>query len=1190
MSFVHLHVHSEYSLLDGACRISRLVDRAKENGANAVAVTDHGNMYGAIDFYKEATKKGIKPIIGCEVYMATRSRFDKTTEYDRHNYHLVLLCENNTGYQNLIKLVSKSWTEGFYGKPRIDKELLEKHHEGLICLSACLAGEIPQKLLHGDYTKARELTNYFNNLFGKGNFFLEIQNHKIKEQLIVLPQLIQLSEETGVPLVATNDCHYIDKSDSETHNILLCIQTNHTINDEDKMEFQTDEFYFKTEEEMAQLFSTVPQAISNTQLIADRCNVTFEFGKTKLPHFDVPDNRDHFEYFKDECYKGLYKHYGNSPEQSVIDRLEYELSVVNQMGYVDYYLIVNDFIQYAKRNGIPVGPGRGSGAGSLAAYCIGITGIDPIKYNLLFERFLNPERVSMPDFDVDFCTERRQQVIDYVVRKYGEDHVAQIITFGTMAAKGGIRDVARAMAMPYSVADGVAKLVPNELHITLKKALEISKDFKDRYDTDYEVHKLIDTAMAIEGTPRHASKHAAGVVITEKPVSEYVPLAKNDDAVVTQYTMTTLEELGLLKMDFLGLRNLTVIDDAEKMIKHRNPNYNPNDIDEKDKPVFKMLSQGNSEGVFQFESGGMKSVLVQLKPVSIEDLIAVISLYRPGPMDSIPKYIENRHNPKKITYKHPLLKDILEVTYGCIVYQEQVMQIFRSLAGYSLGRADIVRRAMSKKKKDVMERERDIFINGLVNENGNVEVEGCLRRGVDIATANSIFSEMESFASYAFNKSHAAAYATVSYKTAWLKCHYPREYMSALLTSVLDNFGKLANYTEECTKLGIKVLPPHINYSETAFAVHGNDIRFGLVAIKNLGKTFIDNIIIERENGLFTSFYDFCKRMYGKGLNSRAVESLIKCGALDGLGNNRREMISSLKVVLESCEHEYRYSSAGQLSFFDSVEDDSSSNLIITKLQDFTISEKLAMEKEMAGMYLTGHPMNQYDDVAQSIKADKINRLLAEDNKSYRDGDRINILGVLSNVKVRATKNNQTMATAVIEDKTGNIEMLIFPQVLSRNGRMVADGNIVKIFGTLSTKEDENPKILCNDITDIQTVISNIKNGSYTNTDNKAKSTGRSNSQGNFEKTTKSEIKQEYTRSNTNNSKMLYIKVDNLESETFKRVKNLLEIFDGSTKVLFRLSDTGQKQYAPRQLWVMLNEPLINELKYILGEENVAVI
>ncbi len=680
MSFVHLHVHSEYSLLDGACRISKLVDTAIDNGANAVAITDHGNMYGAVDFYKEAVKKGIKPIIGCEVYVASRSRFDKSTEYDRHNYHLVLLCENNTGYNNLIKLVSKSWTEGFYNKPRIDRELLEKYHEGLIGLSACLAGEIPQNLLRGDYTKAREVANYYNEIFGKGNFYLEIQNHKIKEQLIVLPQIIQLSEETGIPLVTTNDCHYINKSDSEIHNILLCIQTNHTINDEDKMEFQTDEFYFKTEEEMRKLFSDVPQAVDNTQLIADRCNVNFEFGKTKLPHFDVPDNQDHFEYFRNECYKGLYKYYGDTPDSSIIERLEYELKIVRKMGYVDYYLIVNDFIQYAKRHNIPVGPGRGSGAGSLAAYCIGITGIDPIKYNLLFERFLNPERVSMPDFDVDFCTERRQEVIDYVVRKYGDDHVAQIITFGTMAAKAAIRDVARAMAMPYSVADSVAKLVPNELHITLKKALEMSGELKTRYDTDYEVHKLIDTAIAIEGTPRHASKHAAGVVITEKPVNEYVPLAKNDDAVVTQYTMTTLEELGLLKMDFLGLRNLTVIKDAEVMIKKNNPSYSEDNINEKDPEVFRMLSQGYSEGVFQFESGGMKSMLTQLKPESVEDLIAAISLYRPGPMDSIPKFIENRHNPAQITYKHPLLKNILDVTYGCIVYQGATSSQMKSLS------------------------------------------------------------------------------------------------------------------------------------------------------------------------------------------------------------------------------------------------------------------------------------------------------------------------------------------------------------------------------------------------------------------------------------------------------------------------------------------------------------------------------
>lgn len=1183
MSFVHLHVHSEYSLLDGACRISKLVDTAVYNGANAVAITDHGNMYGAVDFYKEAVKKGIKPIIGCEVYVASRSRFDKSTEYDRHNYHLVLLCENNTGYNNLIKLVSKSWTEGFYSKPRIDRELLEKYHEGLICLSACLAGEIPQNLLRGDYTKARDVANYYNELFGKGNFYLEIQNHKIKEQLIVLPQIIQLSEETGIPLVATNDCHYINKSDSEIHNILLCIQTNHTINDDDKMEFQTDEFYFKTEEEMRKLFSDAPQAVDNTQLIADRCNVNFEFGKTKLPHFDVPDNQDHFEYFRNECYKGLYKYYGNTPDSSIIERLEYELKIVRQMGYVDYYLIVNDFIQYAKRHNIPVGPGRGSGAGSLAAYCIGITGIDPIKYNLLFERFLNPERVSMPDFDVDFCTERRQEVIDYVVRKYGDDHVAQIITFGTMAAKGAIRDVARAMAIPYSVADNVAKLVPNELHITLKKALEMSGELKTRYDTDYEVHKLIDTAMAIEGTPRHASKHAAGVVITEKPVNEYVPLAKNDDAVVTQYTMTTLEELGLLKMDFLGLRNLTVINDAEVMIKRNNLSYSEDNINEKDPEVFRMLSQGYSEGVFQFESGGMKSMLTQLKPESVEDLIAAISLYRPGPMDSIPKFIENRHNPAKITYKHPLLKDILDVTYGCIVYQEQVMQIFRSLAGYSLGRADIVRRAMSKKKKDVMEREREIFINGLKDENGNIEVEGCLRRGVDRAVADSIFSEMESFASYAFNKSHAAAYANVSYKTAWLKYHYPKEYMSALLTSVLDNFSKLSNYTEECARLNIKVLPPHINYSYKSFTVHGDNIRFGLMAIKNLGKGFIESIIEERKNGLFISFYDFCKRMYGKNINSRAVESLIKCGAFDNLGNNRREMVSSVKAVLESCERDYRYSSAGQMSFFDDITDENPSEQLIAKLDDFTIAEKLAMEKEMAGMYLSGHPMNEYDDISKAIRADKIiNINNAEDNHKYKDGDKVNVLGVLSSVKIRTTKNNQTMATAIIEDKSGNTEVLIFPQVLSQSGRLIADGSIVKIFGSISMREDENPKILCNEVTSIKQLVENLNKHKADNSNVKITKNGSSAS---------SYKEKGYIENipRQNKPKVLYLRVDNLKSEKFRKVENLLQIFEGSTQVVFSLSDNGKRMRAPRNLWVMLNEPMINELRYLLGDENVFI-
>ena len=852
MSFTHLHVHTEYSLLDGACRIGKIAAAAKQKGFDSLAITDHGVMYGVIDFYRACKKEGIKPIIGCEVYVAPKSRFDKTTGYDKY-YHMVLLCENLTGYQNLIKLVSLGFTEGFYSKPRIDDELLEKYNEGLICLSACLAGEIPSLLSSGNYAAAKQKAVYYRDLFGKDNFFIELQDHGIEEQRRILPELKRIAEEIGVGTVATNDCHYIEKEDSKIHSILLCIQTNRTLDDPDRMEFQTDEFYMKTEEEMTSIFKDFPGAIENTHKIAERCNVEFEFGVRKLPHFDVPNNEDHLEYFRRECYKGLRRHYGENPDQSLIDRLEYEIGTISKMGFVDYYLIVNDFVQYAKSNGIPVGPGRGSGAGSLCAYCIGITAIDPIKYNLLFERFLNPERVSMPDFDIDFCNVRRGEVIDYVVRKYGEDRVAQIVTFGTMAARAAIRDVGRVMAMPYAAVDAVAKLVPFELNITIKKALAASPELKEKYDSDEQIKTLLDYAMSIEGMPRHSGMHAAGVVITEKPVSDYVPLSKNDDNVVTQYTMTTLEELGLLKMDFLGLRNLTVIDEAEKLIKKVNPGYSPDDIDEDDKAVFAMISRGATEGVFQFESQGMRNVLTQLKPDCIEDLIAVVSLYRPGPMNSIPTYIECRHNPDKVRYKHPLLKPILDVTYGCIVYQEQVMQILRTLAGYSLGRADIVRRAMSKKKHDVMEREREVFINGLTDENGNTVVDGCLRRGVSREVAVSVFDEMESFASYAFNKSHAAAYAAVSYKTAWLKCHYPREYMSALLSSVLENRNKLAVYIAECKSLGISVLPPSVNESALGFSVDGKNIRYGLLAIKNLGRQFIEQIISERRYKPYTS-------------------------------------------------------------------------------------------------------------------------------------------------------------------------------------------------------------------------------------------------------------------------------------------------------------------------------------------------
>ena len=917
MSFAHLHVHTEYSLLDGACRISRLVSRAKELGQNALAITDHGVMYGVIDFYRECKKQGIKPIIGCEVYVAPRSRFDKTFELDRDYYHLILLCENQTGYQNLMKLVSLAFTDGFYNKPRIDCELMERYHEGLICLSACMSGEVPKRILSGDDDGALEKALYYQRVFGKDHYFIELQNHGIEAQQELNVKLTKIARKIGAGLVATNDCHYIRKEDSKLHDILLCIQTNSTVNNK-KMGFETEEFYLKSEEEMRSLFSGLDEAFDNTVKIAQRCNVEFEFGNRKLPDFKTPDNEDHYAYFRRKCYEGLYRRYGDDPDKSLTDRLDYELSVIRRMGFVDYFLIVNDFVQYAKSKDIPVGPGRGSGAGSLAAYCIGITGIDPMKYDLLFERFLNPERVSMPDFDIDFCKDRRGEVIDYVIRKYGADHVAQIVAFGTMQARGAVRDVGRVLDIPYASVDKIAKMIPFSFDMTVDKALTLSAELRQSYHQDATVKQIIDIARDLEGVPRHITIHAAGVVITDRPVSDYVPLAKSDDAVVTQFTMTTLEELGLLKMDFLGLRNLTVIHDAEMMIRRREPNFHIDHIDYSDKAVYDMISSGNTDGVFQFESGGMKNVLVQLKPERFEDLIAVISLYRPGPMDSIPTYIRNRHHPDQITYKHPLLQPILNVTNGCIVYQEQVMQIFRSLAGYSFGRADIVRRAMSKKKHDVMEREKQIFIHGLVNENGDVEVEGCLRRGIDAKTALSIFAEMESFASYAFNKSHAAAYAAVSYQTAYLKCRYKREYMAALLSSVIESQNKTAVYIGECHRLGIAVLPPSVNESDSKYTVSGGNIRFGLSAVKNLGLAFISAIINERRMKPFASYYDFCRRMNGKGLNARSLESLIKCGALDHLGCNRRQMLAVSKTILDDLEYDRRRGGgAGQISLFD---------------------------------------------------------------------------------------------------------------------------------------------------------------------------------------------------------------------------------------------------------------------------------
>ena len=1148
MSFTHLHLHTEYSLLDGACRIGRLMDAVNELGQKSVAITDHGVMYGAVDFYKAAKEKGVKPIIGCECYVAQRTRHDKVHGLDSERYHLVLLCKNNKGYENLIKMVSLAFTEGFYTKPRIDRELLQKYHEGIIALSACLAGEIPQLLLKGEFEKAKETALWYRDLFGEGNYYLEVQNHGLREDLDIIPDIVRLSRETGIPLVATNDAHYIKKEDSSVQQVLICIQTNHILGEETGLEFSTDEFYVKSEDEMRELFSQIPEAVDNTQIIADMCNVEFEFGNTKLPHFEVPNNMDHFEYFKNQCFYGLSMHKGDNPPQKYIDRLNYELDVINKMGYVDYYLIVHDFIRYAKSKKIPVGPGRGSGAGSLCAYCIGITGIDPIQYNLLFERFLNPERVSMPDFDIDFCYVRRQEVIDYVIRKYGADHVAQIVTFGTMAARGAVRDVGRVLGLPYASVDEVAKLIPNELKITIDKALKISPELRSLYETNENVEKLLNIARQVEGMPRHASTHAAGVVITRDPVASYVPLAVNDESVVTQFTMTTLEQLGLLKMDFLGLRTLTVIDDAVKMIRETNPEFSLAEIDIHDKETFEMLSQGRTDGVFQYESAGMRSVLTRLKPQSLEDLIAVISLYRPGPADSIDTYIHNRHHPEDTEYKSELLRDILDVTYGCMVYQEQVMEICRKLAGYSYGRADLVRRAMSKKKLDVMEKERQIFIYGLPEEG----IIGAVNNGVSERAANDIFDEMSNFAKYAFNKSHAAAYAYVSYQTAWLKCHYPCELMAATLTSVLDSSAKVSTYIAECNRIGIKVLAPNINSSFEGFTVNGNSIRFGLLAIKNLGKGFIRTIIEKRVNGgKFTSFSSFCKRVHSKEFNRRAVESLIKCGACDGMDLNRRQMIHMLPVIIDQIDADKNRNFVGQIGFFD--EDSGfnfSSEVAAPELPELPLSELLAFEKATTGLYISGHPMDEYRELGEKLCADKISDILSGKEK-YTDNCKVKIYGIISRIEKKNTKNNQVMCFIDVEDITSGIECIVFSRLYADKIHLLSVGTIVLIEGKLSMREDREPSVIC------ESIFPNPKN---------------------IEKTDK-DVKK-------NQRKGLFLRLSSKDSPETRKTGLLLEIFKGDYPVYAFYEDT--KKYVPLG-FVSINEPMIDEMKNILGDDNVVV-
>ena len=1103
--FVHLHIHSEFSLLDGANRIKDLPVRAKELGMDSIAITDHGVMFGAIDFYKACKKEGVKPIIGCEVYVAPRSRTDKQPGIDNHYYHLILLAKNNEGYKNLSKLVSLSFVDGYYYKPRIDREILEKYHEGLICLSACLAGEVNQALLSGQNEKAEQVALWHKKVFGD-DYYIEIQNNGIKEQVLANQKLVQLARKLDIPLVATNDAHYLKREDAYNHEVLLCIQTGKRMSDEDRMKFDTDELYVKSPEEMAEYFKAFPDAIENTVKIAEQCNVEFEFGHTILPNYDVPpEYPTHYDFLKELCDKGLKKRYGENLSEEIQQRAEYELSIIKKMGYVDYYLIVWDFIHYAKTNGIPVGPGRGSGAGSILAYAIEITDIDPIKYGLLFERFLNPERISMPDFDVDFSDERRQEVIDYVARKYGHDHVSQIITFGTMAAKMVIRDVARVLDYPYAEADALAKMIPNEIHITIKKALEQNKELKDRYDTDEQTRKILDIAMGLEGMPRQASTHACGVVITKDPVDTYVPLYVRDGQINTQYIMTTLEELGLLKMDFLGLRNLTVIQNTIDMVKENHGIDVEFDQDMSDPKVYKLWQDGNTSGIFQFESQGMTNFMKELKPDCLEDLIAGVSLYRPGPMDQIPRYIRGKQNPGHNEYTHQSLEPILNVTYGCMVYQEQVMQIVRDLAGYSLGRADLVRRAMGKKKLDVMAKEREVFIHGQVDENGNIEVPGCVRNGIDEVSANKIFDEMAEFAKYAFNKSHAACYAVVSYRTAYLKAYYPAEFMAATLNSYLGNLDKAPQYIDECKRLGIPILKPDINKSFEKFTVEDEKIRFGLGAIKNVGTIPVENIVKERkEKGEYKSFTDFCERVSELQVNKKCVESLIKAGAFQEFEQTRATLLASFEAIIDTIQSGNKKGFNGQVSMFDigtkqEKEDMEKQKYKFEEYEEMPEKEMLSMEKEMLGIYISGHPLEKMRE--QIMHSTNINSLdlskIAEQadttnieentqqiqnaKPKFVDGQKVKYAGIITSIKKKYTKNNKIMAFITIEDLYGTAEIIAFENAVINAGKSLIEENIVVVDGRLSIRDDQEPTIIANEIKDLGKEKTNVITFDITN-------------------------------------------------------------------------------------------------------------
>ena len=1170
MSFVHLHVHTEYSLLDGACRIDKIARRAKELGQTALAVTDHGVMYGAVAFYKACKEAGIKPIIGCEVYVAPRAMTDKAHGTDNDYSHLILLCRNEQGYRNLCRLVSAGFTEGFYMKPRIDWALLHRHAEGLICLSGCLAGEIPQRLIRGDYDGAKARAVELAGLFGEDGFYLEIQNHGIPDEARAAEGLIRLHRDTGIPLVVTNDAHYIEKKDAYYQDVLMCIQMGKTVDDPNRMRFESQELYLKSEDEMRALFPDWQEAADNTVKIAEMCSFDFTFGHYFLPRFKLPEGEhDSYDYLVKLCEKGFAERYPNSPE--VHAQLEYELSMINKMGFVDYFLIVSDFIGYAKRNGIPVGPGRGSAAGSVVSYCLHITDVDPIKYSLFFERFLNPERVSMPDIDVDFCVNRRAEVIDYVKRVYGEDHVAQIVTFGTMAARNAVRDVGRALSVSYAETDAVAKQVPSgpgALNITLDEALNLSKPLHEMYEQDETLKRLIDVARALEGMPRHASTHAAGVVITEKPVYEYVPLAKNDEAVVCQYPMTTLEELGLLKMDFLALRNLTVLDDAVKLVQRDEPGFRIEDVPEDDGETYEMLAQGRTSGVFQLESTGMTGVCVGLKPKSIEDITALIALYRPGPMDSIPRFLECSVHPEKVSYKHELLRPILSVTYGCIVYQEQVIEIFRRLAGFSLGQADMIRRAMSKKKHKVIDAERVAFIHGDPARG----IPGAVANGVSESVANSIYDEILDFASYAFNKAHAVCYAIVAYRTAYMKRHHPQQYMAALLTSVLDNSNKVAEYIAECRELGIKLLPPDVNESGANFTVAGENLRYGLVAIKGIGWGAINGLVAERESGgLFKSFEDFCRRMSGRELNRRAVENLIKAGAFDSMGYKRRALVQICGAVIDSISQAARDNISGQMDLFGDPDEGGEARPVsipIPDIEEFSARERMAMEKETTGLYLTGHPIDEYRAAVKKIGASPIgavmNDFAAEDGpRSFADGQYITVAGVVAGARTRPTKNNSLMSYITLEDDTGAMEVIAFQRVLDQSAMFIKDNAALIVRGRISVRDEKEPQLMADTIRPIEEADS--MKAAAARPDGAPKPAPHGDDPAAQQK--------------------LWVKLPAADDPRIKRIELILTMFPGQQQMVIYCAREKRKLTAR----CIIHDSLVAELKEMLGEENVVV-